>query len=227
MISNAPVAASDRRAFWMYWAPTTVSYFGDGIRFAALPLLAATLTSSPARVASVTVAAGLPWPLFGLAAGVIADRLDKNRLLVIAQAMRAVLGFGIAFVVATGHVSLILVVIFAFALNTGEVLYDIALHSYLPALVPETILQWANSRLVAAETVVFEFAGPAAGGFLFARVISLPFFADAGTFLFSRGFSGYLRGDRKSYLTRPGKNRSGLSSRTVCDGSGHITWCAR
>jgi MFS family permease len=171
----------------MYWTSTTVSYFGDGIRFVALPLLAVTLTSSPARVAAVSLAAGLPWPLFGLAAGVVADRLDKSRLLVIAQAMRAVLGFGIAFGVAIRHVNLILVVIFAFALNTGEVLYDIALHSYLPALVPETMLQWANSRLITAETVVFEFAGPAAGGFLFARVTALPFFADAGTFLFSAG----------------------------------------
>ena len=88
--------------------------------------------------------------------------------LVSAQAMRAVLGFGIAFGAATGHVSLIVLAVFAFALNTGEVLYDIAPHSYLPALVPETMLQRANSRLVTAETVVFEFAGPATAGFLFA-----------------------------------------------------------
>jgi len=58
----------------------------------------------------------------------------------------------------------LMLAVFAFALNTGEVLYDIALHSYLPALVPETMLQWANSRLITAETIVFEFAGPAAGG---------------------------------------------------------------
>jgi MFS family permease len=146
MAADVPVAAWERRAFWMYWVSTTVSYFGDGIRFVALPLLAATLTSSPAQVASVTVAAGLPWPLFGLAAGVIADRLDKNRLLVSARAMRAVLGFGIAFGAATGHVSLIVLAVFAFALNTGEVLYDIAMHSYLPALVPETMLFSARGR---------------------------------------------------------------------------------
>ena len=66
MVSNVPLAGSERRAFWMYWSSTTTSYLGDGIRFVALPLLAATLTSSPAQVASVTLAAGLPWPLFGL-----------------------------------------------------------------------------------------------------------------------------------------------------------------
>jgi len=181
------VTAAERRAFWLYWASTTTSYLGDGIRFVALPLLAATLTSSPAQVASITLAAGLPWPIFGLIAGVVVDRLDKNQLLLTTQAMRAALGFVTAFGVATGHVSLIVLAVFAFTLNIGEVLYDIALHSYLPALVPEAMLQRANSRLITAETVVFEFAGPAAGGFLFARITSLPFFADAATFGFSAG----------------------------------------
>ncbi len=146
-----PVAAAERRAFWLYWASTTTSYLGDGIRFVALPLLAATLTSSPAQVASIALAAGLPWPIFGLIAGVVVDRLDKNQLLLTTQAMRAALGFVTAFGVATGHVSLILLAVFAFTLNIGEVLYDIALHSYLPALVPEAMLQRANSRLITAE----------------------------------------------------------------------------
>jgi hypothetical protein len=185
MSSSIAGPAAPARAFWRYWASTTGSYLGDGLRFVALPLLAATLTSSPAQVASVTVAAGLPWPLFGLAAGVAVDRMDKNRLLLGTQAIRAALGFLVAFAVGAGHASLILLVAFIFALNSSEVLYDVALHSYLPAIIDESRLQWANSRLVAAETVVFEFAGPAAGGFLFARSASLPFFLDASTFLFS------------------------------------------
>ncbi|HEX6933446.1 MAG TPA: MFS transporter, partial [Streptosporangiaceae bacterium] len=203
MTSNAPVAAAEPRAFWLYWASTTTSYLGDGIRFVALPLLAATLTSSPAQVASVALAAGLPWPIFGLAAGVVVDRLDKNQLLRSTQAMRAALGFVTAFGVATGHVSLVLLAVFAFTLSIGEVFYDIALHSYLPALVPEAMLQRANSRLITAETVVFEFAGPAAGGFLFARIASLPFFADAATFGISAGILWVL-GSRARPSASPG-----------------------
>jgi hypothetical protein len=162
-----------------------MSYLGDGVRFVALPLLAATLTSSPARVASVTVAAGLSWPLFGLLAGVVVDRVNKNQLLVRAQAIRTALVFLTAFGIAAGRVSLIILAAFAFILNSCEVFYDIALHSYLPDIVDEVRLQRANSRLITAETIVFEFAGPAAGGFLFAISKSLPFFFDAATFLFS------------------------------------------
>src|SRR5215471_6007994 len=110
MNRNPAGAAYELRAFWLYWASTTISYLGDGMRFVALPLLAITLTSSPAQVASVTVAAGLPWPIFGLVAGIAVDRLDRNRLLVSAQAMRASLGFFIAFGVAAGRVSLIILI---------------------------------------------------------------------------------------------------------------------
>ena len=185
MISDAPKVHHATRGFWLYWLSTTLSYLGDGARFVAIPLLAAMLTSSPARVALVAVVAGLPWPLLGLLAGVLVDRVDKNRLLSAMQAARALLGFTIAFAVAGGRLSLALLVGLVFGLNSCEVFYDVALHSFLPSIVDEAKLQWANSRLITAETIVFEFVGPAVGGFLFARNTSLPFFFDAATFLFS------------------------------------------
>src|SRR6266581_5320426 len=52
--------------FSLYWSSSTASYLGDGVRFAALPLLAASLSSTPTGVALVSVAVGLPWLLFGL-----------------------------------------------------------------------------------------------------------------------------------------------------------------
>jgi hypothetical protein len=185
MTSGAWKAPRAMSAFWLYWMSTTLSYLGDGARFVAIPLLAATLTSSPAQVASVALAAGLPWPLLGLLAGVLVDRVNKNRLLSGMQAVRAFLGFSIAFAVADDRLSLGLLAALVFSLNSCEVFYDVALHSFLPSIVEEARLQWANSRLIAAETVVFEFVGPAIGGFLFARNTSLPFFFDAATFLFS------------------------------------------
>jgi hypothetical protein len=54
------------------------SYLGDGVRVAALPLLAATLTTSPGEVALVSVAGGLPWLMFGLVAGLPLLRLPAT-----------------------------------------------------------------------------------------------------------------------------------------------------
>ncbi len=61
----------------------------DGIIKVALPLLAVRLTTSPALVAGVAFAAGLPWLLATLHAGALADRLDRRRTMLLANIARA------------------------------------------------------------------------------------------------------------------------------------------
>jgi MFS family permease len=171
--------------FALYWSSATTSYLGDGVRFAALPLLAASLSSSPADVALVSVAVGLPWLLFGLVVGVIVDRVQRARLMALVQAARAAVGGALVVTVATGRLTIPLLVLLVFLLCTCEVLYDVAAHAVLPAIVDRARLQWANGRLITAEVVAFEFAGPALGGMLFAVAAALPFAVDAATFLAS------------------------------------------
>jgi MFS family permease len=171
--------------FVLYWSSATASYLGDGVRFAALPLLAASLSTSPAEVAFVSVAAGLPWLLFGLVAGVIVDRVQRARLMALAQLARAVVGGAVVVAVATEWLTIPGLALLVFVLSTCEVLYDVASHAVLPAIVDRRRLQWANGRLITAEVVAFEFAGPALGGLLFAVGASLPFGFDAASFLAS------------------------------------------
>jgi MFS family permease len=171
--------------FGLYWSSATASYLGDGVRFAALPLLAASLSPSPADVALVSVAVGLPWLLFGLVAGVIVDRAQRARLMALVQAARAAVGGALVVAVATGWLTIPLLVLLVFLLCTCEVLYDVAAHAVLPAIVDRPRLQWANGRLITAEVIAFESAGPALGGTLFAVGAALPFAVDAATFLAS------------------------------------------
>jgi MFS family permease len=65
--------------FRILWAAAAVSNLGDGLRVAALPLLAATITRDPAQIAAVTAAIWLPWLLIGLYAGALVDRADPQR----------------------------------------------------------------------------------------------------------------------------------------------------
>ena len=81
--------------FALYWTSATASYLGDGVRLVAVPLLAATLTARPAGIALVSAAAGVPWLLFGLVAGVAADRLRRDRLMTSLQAVRGCLGLAL------------------------------------------------------------------------------------------------------------------------------------
>lgn len=173
------------RRFALFWTSATTSYLGDGIRFAALPLLAASLSSSPGEVAAVAVAGGLPWLLFGLVAGVAVDRVDRLLLMVVTQIGRAAIGVALVAGTALGGMTIVGLVALVFLLYTFDVVHDIAFNSALPAVVDRSRLQWANGRLITAEVVTFEFAGPALGGVLFAASPALPFAVDGATFAVS------------------------------------------
>ena len=61
---------------------------GDGIALAAGPLLVASQTRDPLLVASAVFLQGLPWLLFGLYAGVVADRHDRRLIVVTVDVVR-------------------------------------------------------------------------------------------------------------------------------------------
>jgi hypothetical protein len=63
-------AGGFRAPFYRYWLSGFLADFGNGVRLAAFPLLAAQLTRSPAAIAAVTTVQGLPWLLLGTGAGI-------------------------------------------------------------------------------------------------------------------------------------------------------------
>lgn len=110
--------------FRLLWTSVTVSSLGDGMRFVALPLLAARISGDPRDLALVTVAEQLPWLLFSLPAGALADRVDRRRLLWTVDACRAVLVAGFAAAVAFGVVGILLIALVGFLLGCGQTLYN-------------------------------------------------------------------------------------------------------
>lgn len=80
-----------RAPFARYWLSKFPADFGDGVRLAALPLLAAQRTHSPAAVAAVAAVRSLMW-LRGAGLGVIVDRTDR-RWLIVAADTKAPLGY--------------------------------------------------------------------------------------------------------------------------------------
>src|SRR5215207_10376160 len=83
-------------------ASSWTSNLGDGIALSAAPLLIASLTSSPLLVAAGAMMQFLPWLLFGLFAGSIADHHDRRRLVMIADGSRAVVLVGLVAFLLTG-----------------------------------------------------------------------------------------------------------------------------
>ena len=192
---------SYRRLF----AASTISNLGDGVGVIAYPWLASAITRNPLLIALVAVVQRLPWLLFTLPAGVITDRTDRRRLMVGANAVRAVLTAGRRRrrprpgKVSCRHrttstrssapsgcctsSSLIATLL----LGMCEVLYDNSAQTFMPSIVEAGDLERANGRLYSAELVANQFVGPPLAGLLLAVGFALPIVVDAGTFAVSAG----------------------------------------
>ena len=189
--------------FWRVWVAAGISYIGDGVRAAALPLLAAGITRQPLAVASVTVAEGLPWALFALIAGALVDRLDRRRVMGIADLCRFVTVGLLAIAVATDHASIPLLCVAGFALGTAQTMFDNASQAILPNVVVQPLLERANSRLATVEILSESFVGPPLGAALFVGLAALPFVVDSASFLIAALLVLTLPGSYRAPRTGP------------------------
>ena len=157
-------AGGVRAPFYRYWLSGFLADFGNGIRLAAFPLLAAQLTRAPAAVAAVTAVQGVPWLLLGSGAGVVVDRVDRRRLMVLVDTARAAVVAALAVAVLFHSAGLVLIYMTAFLTGTGSVLRETAAVTCVPRLVEPAGLDKANGRMIAGQIVGNELAGPAVGG---------------------------------------------------------------
>jgi MFS family permease len=167
------------RDFRWLLASSWTSNVGDGVALAAAPLLIASMTSSPILVAAGAILQFLPWLVFGLHAGAIADRFDRRRLVMAANAARAVVLLALCAFLVTGTANIWVVLASAFLYGTAEVFVDTAGSTLLPMLLKPADLGLGNARLQAGFLVANQFAGPPLGAFLFAAGHAWPFLLEA------------------------------------------------
>ncbi len=189
----APTKPAWRGGFGRLWTAAVVSRFGDALRTAALPLLATTLTSDPFLIALVTACGHVPWLLFGLLGGAIADRVDQRRAMWAVDILRGALMAAFAVAVATGHASLVLLMVLAFTLTALGTLFDNAATALLPSLVPRGALGSANARVMTGQQI--------AGGFLAAPLVPVllavsaaaPYGVDAASYVLAAALVASVR----------------------------------
>jgi MFS family permease len=181
-------------AFWRLWAAGAVSNLGDGVLLAAMPLMAAQVADSRLSVGLVSAFVGLPWLLFALPVGSLLDRVDRRRVMVLADTARALMVAALAVVAAAGDVHVWMLWVLAFGLGLGEVFFDSASQAVLPAVVPTDALDRANGLRQAAEIAGNTFLGVPLGGLLFAAAVWLPFGTDAASFAIAAATVASLSG---------------------------------
>jgi MFS family permease len=184
--------------FWQLWSASTLSNLADGLVKIGLPLVAVSLTDSPGLVAGVALAVTLPWLLFALPAGALADRVDRRVAMVTANVVRAagvaVLAVALVLWLESSQAAIWALYAVALLLGTAETIYDTCAQSILPQVVARDQLQPANGRLLAAELTANEFVGPPLGGLLVAAGVVAAFATPAALWAAAVGTLLLLRG---------------------------------
>jgi len=165
-------------------ASSLVMNLGDGVVIAAGPLLVASLTRDPFIVSLAFLAGFLPALAFGTIAGVVADRVDRRRMVIVVNVARAAVLLLLALTILGEVVSVPIVLVALVLLGTAETFGDLATTSLLPRLVPRAGLGIANARLQGAYLLPNQLIGPPIGAFMFAGGMALPFIADAVSYVF-------------------------------------------
>jgi predicted MFS family arabinose efflux permease len=155
-----------------------VSTVGTRASSVAFPLLVLALTGSPSQAGLVAFAQTLPFPLLFLAAGVVVDRVDRKRLLLVADGARAVAFASLVAALALDHVILAHILAVAFVEGAFFVFFRLAESAALPQVVPKEQLPTAVAQNQARDQGA-ELAGAPLGGLLFGFNRLLPFLFDA------------------------------------------------
>lgn len=158
------------RAFTWVWWSQTISLFGSQVTLVAVPLLAAIgLQATPFQMGLLAAAEMVPYIIFSIPAGVLADRLSRRGLLIVCNLGRATLLLAIPASAAYGLLSLPSLFAIALGIGTLSVLFDVAYQSYVPELLAPSELLDGNQRLELSESAA-RTAGPGIGGALVASV---------------------------------------------------------
>lgn len=165
-------------------AALAVSQLGDWLYNVALLVVVYERTHSGAWVAAATAARVLPIVICGPFGGLLADRLDRRRLMIGSDAARAGAMLALAGVAAAGW-PIVLAPILAGLATVAAAPYPSCVAASTPQLVPEEQLAGANAARSAVNSACIVL-GPALGGVLLA--ISSPtaaFLANAASFAVS------------------------------------------
>lgn len=180
--------------FNVTWTSIVVSDLGTAVTSVALPLTAVlTLHASTLQVSLLTAAGLVSWILFGLFAGVWVDRLQRRRLLIACDTVRAIVLLSVPLAAAYHMLTLTQLVVVAFVIGVGAVFFDIGFQTYLPQVIAEDQLMAGNSKLQGSSQAA-QLAGPALGGAIVNLVgAPLTLLIDAGSYLVSAGCVAGIR----------------------------------
>jgi MFS family permease len=182
--TETPTRLSRNRNYNILWSSLLFSELGTEITFIAFPLLILALDGPAWQMGLVAAAVAAAHMAANVPAGVVADRWDRKRVMVLCQAIRVVglASIGVALLVdAYSFPHVLVVAVVEGALSS---VFEPAEHATLAQVVPKSQLGDAIARNT-ARPFIATLLGPALAGFLFAWHRTIPFLVDALMLAFS------------------------------------------
>ncbi|MGE3962297.1 MAG: MFS transporter [Dehalococcoidia bacterium] len=177
--SARPAPGEERPARWgalsypqfrRYWIAQIFRVLGLQFRIIAVPwLVSVELDRSPIWLGIVSVAAALPTIILSVPAGVIADRFNDQKVLVVSQAAYAAVSLALPILILLDLANIWVVIAWSIASGVFAALGNPAMQSVMPRLIEMRVMPSAvalNSMVWSAMRIV----GPAAAGVLLAVI---------------------------------------------------------
>jgi MFS family permease len=172
------------RDYLLLWSGQALSDVGGAVSELAFPLLVLAVTQSPAQAGFVAALRALPATLFSLLAGVLVDRWDRKRVMLVCDAGRALSLASIPIAYALGHLTIWQLYTTAFLEGTLMMVFTLAKTAAVSQVVTRVQLTAAvaQEEFVEGTTALF---GPSLSGVLYTLGAMFPFLTDAISYLIS------------------------------------------
>jgi MFS family permease len=182
------------RDFALLWTAMTVSLLGDGIYLVAIAWQVYDLENDPVALSLVGLAFTGGMVAFLLTGGIISDRVERRRVLIGADLVRAGVLLTIGALSLAGTLEVWHLVCLVALFGAGEAFFGPAFGALVPDVVATEHLVQANSLDQLVRQSSARLVGPALGGLIVALAgTGGAFLIDAGTFLFSAACIWALR----------------------------------
>ena len=181
----ATLAPLRHRDFRLLWAGMTISLLGDGVFLVAIAWEAYVLWNAPAALSIVGIGMTVPMIAFLLPGGVLTDRLDRRRVMMGADALRAAAVALLAGLALAGSLRFWELVALVAVYSVGSAFFTPAFDAIVPDLLPARDLAAANSLDQFVRPIALRLAGPAVGGWLVAVSAGAAFAVDVVSFVVS------------------------------------------
>jgi predicted MFS family arabinose efflux permease len=173
------------RDFVLLFSGQTVSSIGSQVSYIAFPLLVLSLTGSPAQAGLMMALSTLAYVVWSIPAGVLADRWDRKKLMIICDIGRCVALVSIPLAYFFGALSIFQLYVVAFVEGSLAVFFMVAQLSSITKVVSKDDVSNAVSKTSVVDGSA-ALIGPPVGGFLFQAIGAfVPFLIDALSYLVS------------------------------------------